>query len=162
VQNEYDPGEGLGAGDHGFLAHNQPGVPELTPRPSYFPFYFFTRNFGTALLTTAKTGGPSAQVAVYASTWYDDVLAVIAINKSASPVTLNLTINGAPHPTRGNLWLLTAPSVDSPVSFLNGIGNDLPAGGPDPTGIAPYSMAFEGEPTLGLPAYSVASVLLYE
>ena len=43
VLNGWDPNSGLGAGDLGFLSAGQPGVPDLTPRPSYYPFYFYTR-----------------------------------------------------------------------------------------------------------------------
>ncbi len=158
VQNEYDAGSGFGAGDHGFLAFADPSVPDLTPRPSYFPFYFFTRNFGDVLLSST---GPADGVVVYASAWNEGVLGVVAINESADPRTLQLEVRPNQRYDHANVWLLSADDVEGPITLLNGIGNGLPAGGPDPTTVPPYTVRFDGSPELALPPYSLLSVLLY-
>jgi hypothetical protein len=159
IQNGYDPGVGLGAGDHGFLTMGHPDVDNLTPRPSYFPFYFFTRNFGDFRLTTQAIGD---EVSVYASAWKDNVVGVIAVNKAASDVTLSLDFIGGRQLTHGNVWILHAPEPDSLTTLLNGVGNGLPAGGPDPTRVLPYTIMFDGAPQVALPPYSVTSIVLYE
>ncbi|HKO91879.1 MAG TPA: hypothetical protein VJU61_12035 [Polyangiaceae bacterium] len=158
ILNGYDPNSGLGPGDHGILSVGQPGVPDLTPRPSYYPFYFYTRNFGDHLVEAASSDD---QVGVYASTWTGGGTGVVLINEADSSRRVTLTLDCASS-GRGNAWLLSGDGLDTQVVTLNGQRPSTLAGGPIPERVAPYSLAASGRGqfVITLPKTSVASVVI--
>ena len=69
-------------GDMAYLARNHPTVPDHTPYPNYYPFWFFTRNFGDREVLASSS---SPEVAVYASRFADGPLGVILVNETGPP-----------------------------------------------------------------------------
>jgi hypothetical protein len=159
VLNGYDDSGTYGPGDHGFLSLRQPNVPDLTPRPTYYAFYFFARNFGDRLVA-ASSSDPA--VSVYASRFTGDGIGVVAVNESTTARTLSLSIEGASSSGRSNVWILTGPSVEGPEVTLNGVASGYPAGGPLPDSVVPYTVAVTGGAlAFDVPGSSVTNIVIY-
>ena len=150
----------LGAGDHGFLSLYDPVAPDLTPRPIYYDFYFFTRNFGDRLVHAESS---DSEVTVYASTFTGGGVGIVAVNEAAESRTLSISISGASPSGQANAWILAGPSLEGPEVTLNGTANGYGTGGPLPESVTPYvlDVAASGEATIDVPASSVASIVVY-
>ncbi len=160
VINGYDVNPVLGAGDHGFLATQQEGVTDLTPRPSYYPFYFYTRNFGDTLVQTTSS---DPAVVAYGSTWTSGQTGLVLVNEGATSKHATLSFANGSGPTQpANVWSLTGASLEAQVVSLNGVGNGLAAGGVLPDDVKPYVLV-PSQKTLivDLPANSVTSLVSY-
>jgi hypothetical protein len=149
-----------GHGSHGFLSADQPGVPDLTPRPSYYAFYFFTRNFGDRMVK-ASSSDPSLQI--YASTWSNGKVGAVLVNEATQAKKIRFAFADGFRPSGpANVWVLSAPSLNSEAVKLNGIGNGLVSGGPPPENVKPYALnPTDGSVSLDVPANSVASIVVY-
>lgn len=159
VVNGYDTSGAYGPGDLGFLSLNQPSVPDLTPRPTYYDFYFFNRNFGDHLVA-ATSSDPA--VTAYASTFTGGGTGIVLVNEATDARTLSLSVSGISTTGQGNVWILSGPDVAGPSVTLNGVGNGYPAGGPLPDSVVPYVVATAGgATTLDVPGSSVTSIILY-
>jgi hypothetical protein len=160
VLNGYDTSSGFGAGDLGFLTVGQPGVPDFTPRPSYYPFYFYTRNFGDHLVEVTSS---DPAVTAYASTWSAGGAGVVLINEAASGKQLTVSLGGRHAFVRANVWVLSGDSLDAQRVSLNGRVPSTLVGGPLPETVSPYVLraSGSGEFMLTIPGDSVASVVLY-
>jgi hypothetical protein len=162
VVNGYDDtSTDLGGGDHGFLATGQPSVVDLTPRPSYYAFYFFTRNFGDHLVQATSNDG---QVAAYASTWTGGGAGVVLVNQAPSSRSVTLHFSGARPSGSANAWILTGNSLGATSVTLNGKGpGNSVAGGPVVDNVLPYRVDSDasGSFTLDLPGGSVGSIVVY-
>jgi hypothetical protein len=160
VLNGYDSPGTYGAGDHGFLSLGQPDVPDLTPRPTYYDFYFFTRNFGDRLLESVSS---DPLVTVNASSFTGGGVGVVAVNEAAESRSLSLSITGASFSGQANVWILSGPSLEGSQVTLNGIANGYAAGGPLPESALPYTIAVEtsGATKVDVPGSSVASIVMY-
>lgn len=158
VVNGYDAAGTYGPGDHGFLSLKDPNLPDLTPRPTYYPFYFFTRNFGDRLLA-ATSSDPA--VSVFASSFTGGGIGVVAVNEAATPRTLSLSVGGGASLARGNVWILGGPSVEGAQATLNGVAGNAAAGGPPIGSAVPYTVSVNGgATTFDVPGSSVASIVL--
>lgn len=159
VLNGYDPGSGLGHGDHGFLSVGQPGLPDFTPRPSYYPFYFYTRNFGDHLVE-ATSSDPA--LTVYASTWTGGGTGVVLVNEATSARRITIRVDCKGRVSRANAWILSGDGLDAEVVALNRQRPSTIAGGPFPEDVAPYTLTSEGDRfVLSVPPTSVASLVIY-
>jgi len=160
VQNGYDSPGTYGAGDHGFLSSGQPGVPDLTPRPTYYDFYFFSRNFGDHLVQSTSS---DPQVSVWASTFTGGGVGLLAVNEDTTSRSLTVSIAGASPAGQANIWILSGPTLEGPAVTLNGVGNGVAAGGPPPDAVAPYTLNVPatGAVTIDVPAASVTSIVVY-
>ena len=160
VLNNYDTSGAFGAGDSGFLSVNQPGVPDFTPRPSYYPFYFYTRNFGDHLVGVTSS---DPAVTAYASTWSDGATGVVVVNEAASSKRVTLSLSGGEPSERANAWVLSGDSLDAEQVTLNGQRASTLAGGPLPEAVVPYSLRASPDGTFvwTIPPNSVGSVVMY-
>jgi hypothetical protein len=160
VLNGYDSPGTYGPGDHGFLSLRQPDVPDLTPRPTYYDFYFFTRNFGDRLLGSVSS---DPLVTVYASSFTGGGVGVVAVNEAVESRALSLFITGASISGQGNVWILSGPAPEGSQVTLNGIAGGYPAGGPLPESVVPYTIAMEtsGTTRVDVPGSSVTSIVIH-
>jgi hypothetical protein len=139
----------------------QPGVPDLTPRPSYYAFYFFTRNFGDHLVSVTSS---DAQVVAYASTWTSGGSGIVIVNQSAGKRTLHLSFRRFVPSGAANAWILTGTGLDAQLVTLDGKGpGNTVAGGPLVGDVVPYRVVPDAAGTLvfDVPGGSVSSVVAY-
>jgi len=157
VANGWDDGR---QGDHGFLAKNSPNVPNFTPRPSYYPFFFYTRNFGDLFVPSTSS---DPEVVTYASRFSSGELGLILINESDAPRLASIDLGAMTAASAANAWVLTGSSLDSFAVSLNGIDNGLGEGGPAIGDVTPYyfTLPTSTQATMGLPAHSVVSLIVY-
>lgn len=66
-------------GDHGLMTRNDPDVPDYTPHPSFFAFYYYARCFGDVLVNATSE---KAEVPVYASKFSNGYLGLMIANES--------------------------------------------------------------------------------
>ena len=160
VLNGYNSPGTYGAGDQGFLSSGQTGVPDLTPRPTYYDFYFFSRNFDDRLVQATSS---DPQVRVWASTFTGGGIGMVAVNEDTSSRSLTVSIAGASVSGQANEWILSGPSLEGPTVTLNGVGNGVAAGGPAPESVTPYTLtvAAAGSVSVDVPAASVTSIVIY-
>ncbi|MGC4088149.1 MAG: hypothetical protein QM756_09660 [Polyangiaceae bacterium] len=158
VLNGYDSPGTYGAGDHGFLSQGQPNVPDFTPRPTYYPFYFFTHGFGDHLLASTSS---DALVSVYASSFTGGGVGLVLVNEAAEPRTASISIAGASLAGQANAWILSGPSAEGAAVTLNGIASGSAAGGSPPESVTPYTLTVSNSAVLSvdLPAWSVANLV---
>jgi hypothetical protein len=154
------PAPDFGPGDLGFLSVGQPGLPDFTPRPSYYPFYFYTRNFGDHLVGVTSS---DPQVTAYASTWTGGGTGIVLVNESAASKVVTLSLDCAAPSHAANMWVLSGDSLEAQVVTLNGQGPSTIGGGPLPETIAPYSLSPSSNGTfvVTVPKTSIASVVVY-
>lgn len=155
-----DTSTSFGGGDHGFLSTSQPGVPDLTPRPSYYAYYFYTRNFGDHLVSVRSS---DTQVVAYASTWSTGGAGLVVVNESVSSRTIHVSFSRfAPHGP-ANAWIVTGSSLTSEIVTLNGKGpSNTVAGGPVVADVTPYRLDPNGATlALDVPGGSVTSIVAY-
>ena len=116
-----------GVGDTGFMARNNPAVPDYTPYSTYYPFYFFTRNFGDRALEATSS---EPEIPIYASRFNSGELGLIIVNETSSNrsavIDLNAFITSGPV----NAWILSGSDLAATAVTLNGVGNGLAYGGP--------------------------------
>ena len=89
--NFWDIQNGDGEEDHGMFTYGETGVEDNIPHPGYFPYYFFNKMSGDALISSTCNND---SVFVYASKFTNGYLALAAINESSSDK--NVTVN-IPH-----------------------------------------------------------------
>lgn len=148
-------------GDMGMLARNNDanGVPDFTPYPSYYPYYFYGVNFGDRIVETSSTRD---DVVVYGSQFTaDGNLALIIINETAAKnVSLDL---GSFVAGDVNGWSLSGAGLDAFPVTLNGVANGYTYGGPLIEDVTPYYTDLAGSTavTVALEPYSVTSLIIY-
>ncbi len=146
-------------GDMGMLARNHPTVPDHTPYPSYYPYYFYQVNFGDRLLASSSSDD---DVKVYASQFTaDGNVGLIIVNETAAKTaTLDL---GAFTAGDVNGWSLTGGDLDQFAVTLNGVANGYTHGGPLLEDVTPYHTDANASNTLtvALDPFSVTSLVLY-
>ncbi len=160
VLNGYDAPGTYGAGDQGFLSSGQPGVPDLTPRPTYYDFYFFSRNFGDRLVAATST---DPKVSVWASTFTGGGVGLVVVNEDTTSRSLTVSIAGASPSRNANVWILSGPTLEGPAVTLNGVSNGVAAGGPAPEAVPAYTLTVPSAApvSLDVPAASVTSIVVY-
>ena len=146
-------------GDHAFTSKSHPGVPNYTPYPHYYPFYFYTRNFGEWLINSSSD---DSDVHVFASKFTNGNIGIIIVNEAPvnHTASINLNINSG---ADINSWVLTGDSLTSMDISLNGQKSGYPAGGPsDVSAVPPYfTELYKVNPFfINLEKYSVTSLLI--
>lgn len=118
-----------GTGDTGFLARNNPAVPDHTPYANYFVYWLFARNFGDRALVASSL---DPEVVVHASRFASGELGLMLVNETAAPRTATIRLNGFSPSGPVNGWVLGGSGLAATAVTLNGVGNGLLYGGPLP------------------------------
>lgn len=159
VLNGWETTPGVGTGDLGFLSRGQADVPNLTPRPSYYPFFFYTRNFGDRLVTATSS---ESTLVVYASTFGSGEVGLVLINEAKVPKSARISFEGFTPGAEANVWILAGDSLEAQAVTVNGIPSGSIAGGPTLDLVVPYRTTPKaGELVVDVPALSVTSVVAY-
>lgn len=145
-------------GDMGFVSWNDTLIPNGTPRPSFFVYYYATRYLGNRQLTSTITGD---SLKGYGSIDDNGNIGAVIINQSDMQKTINLQIQNT-SPQRIYWHSLHADSkLDKKVKINQYENAALPEGGPaNYASILPYGASFTSGDNLLLEPNSVNFVLV--
>ncbi|MBN2801996.1 MAG: hypothetical protein JXR91_02760 [Deltaproteobacteria bacterium] len=155
IANEWKNG-----GDLGFVSRNHPEIPDYSPYPAYYSFYFFAKKFGDTLVESFQN---NYDVHVYAGKFSDKGVSLIIVNpnnysKTASVKIADTNLNGII-----NGWILDGPDFMGPKIFFNDISTIHEAAGTEIKEEYTYTSAFDPQKRIALPvrANSVSSFIIY-
>jgi hypothetical protein len=147
--------------DHGMYSFgNEPGVEQYAPRPAFYHLYYQRRFTGDVLLNMAHRG--DTNVVAYPTAFSSGQVAVTMVNKSTYDAVVRLNIQDYTFGDRYYTYTLTGDGKDfSRKVFVNGIGNNGVAGGPENyESIEAFSCLIGDEIKIKLPRYSTAFILV--
>jgi hypothetical protein len=158
LANSWDNGN-----DHGMFSQgNEPGVPRWNPRPVFYYMTYFQRFCGDHLVSTHVTD--DSNIVAYASRFSSGEAGVILVNKGKTAQSVQLKFDKFNIGKRCYWYLLTGGKDNSDFSlqvFVNGIGPELPAGGPaNFEEIKASSVQLKSRLVFDLPPYSVQYLLI--
>ena len=153
--NFWDIQNGAGEEDHGMFTLQETGVEDNIPHPSFFPYYFYNKMFGDALVSSQSS---DEEVFVYASRFSNNYAAVAVINESGSDKDVSITF---PHYRVSDTvyrYELSTDALSSRKIYINNITS--PTGelyAPrDYDNIPPYMQKLSGKGIItGVKKYSV-------
>ena len=117
--------------DHGMYSYNEPNIPNYTPHPAFYHLYYMRRHTGDVLLNSTVTGAPGVVITPTAFSSGHIGATVVNTTKVRKVVRLNLKDYGVG--ARFYTYTLTGTEGQdfSRKVYVNGIGGNLAAGGPD-------------------------------
>jgi len=148
----------------GFLALSDPEQKDFSPRPTYLPFYYFSKCFGDNMVQSSSS---NSAVKSYASTFTSGQAGVVLINTSSTPKTVKLLINKNSQPEQIDKlqWFeVYANTIEPTVAgykkfYVNGQTGTTTGGGPDLNLVKPYQTTYSAGNVFTMPAYSVFFVV---
>lgn len=148
--------------DHGMFSYgDEPGILQYSPRPAFFHLYYLQRFSGDVLLNSSLRG--STKIVIIPTAFSSGQVGTVIVNSGRSPEIVRLNIENFGFGERYYTYTLTGlPNIDfSRKVFINGIGNNLEAGGPDNyESILASSSLISNEIKIKAPAFSVTFVLI--
>ena len=149
-----------GTGDTGFLARNNPAVPDHTPYANYFVYWLFARNFGDRALVTSSL---DPEVVVHAGRFASGEVGLMLVNETAAPRTATIRLAGFSPSGPVNGWVLSGADLAATAVTLNGVGNGLLYGGPLPETVPTLIGTADPQGVLSvrLEPHSLTSLLVY-
>jgi len=149
--------------DHGMYSYGQePGIDTYAPRPAFYYLYFMRKFSGDIMLFSSMRG--DTNVLVYPTGFNTGHASAIIINKSRVPQVARININDFRFGDRYYYYTLTGGDDNGDFSrkvFVNGLSNELMAGGPENYGDIPSWSSIIGEEIkLELPPLSATYLLI--
>jgi len=148
--------------DHGMFSYgDEPGVPQYYPRPAFFHLYYLQKYTGDVLLNSSLKG--DTKIVAIPTAFSSGQVGTAIVNTGTTEHIVRLNIENFRFGDRYYTYTLTGiPGTDfSRKVFVNGIGNNLEAGGPDNyESIAANSSLIEDEIRIKAPSLSVTFVLV--
>lgn len=157
-KNGYD--SAYGGGDHAMLSDGEPGLPNATPRPTFYAFALMSRVFGDHMV---ESESGDSQVRAYATGYDGGGLGLVISNEKSAAVALELDLGGFEPKGQASLYTVTAEGLNSKKVAFNGVYGEAPAGGPFPiASIPPYTVELKAGKTLkvSIPATSLVGLVL--
>jgi len=149
--------------DHGmFSSGNEPGIPQYTPRPAFFHLYYLQKYTGDVLLNSSLKGDDT-KIAVIPTAFHSGQAGAVVVNTGSTKQVVRINIENFGFGNRYFTYTLTgtANTDFSRKVFVNGIGNNLDAGGPDNYEIIKAnSSLIDNEIRIKTPPLSVTFVLI--
>ncbi|MDM8001907.1 MAG: glycosyl hydrolase [Bacteroidota bacterium] len=117
--------------DHGMYSYNEPNIPNYTPHPAFYHLYYMRRYTGDVLLNSTVTGAAGVVITPTAFSSGHIGASLVNTTKVRKVARLNLKDYGVG--ARFYTYTLTGTEGQdfSRKVFVNGIGGNLAAGGPD-------------------------------
>ena len=159
LANAWDNGN-----DHGmFNIGDEPdGVPKWNPRPAFYHLYFFQKFLGDRLVNANISG--NANIESFASTFSSGQVAVTLVNKSGTPINVEIKVNNFNAGSRYYWYSLTGGDDNGEFSrkvFVNGQGPSGAAGGPASYAtLNAFSAMCSGGIKVSVPAYATVCVAI--
>jgi hypothetical protein len=144
-----------------FSYGDEPGVMQYSPRPAFFHLYYLQRFTGDVLLNSSLKG--NAKIVVIPTAFSSGQVGTVIVNSGRVQQIVRLNIENFRFGDRYYTYTLTGvPNIDfSRKVFINGIGNNLEAGGPDNyESIIARSSLIPDEIKVKAPPFSVIFVLI--
>lgn len=115
--NQWDLANGRAAnGSEYGLMHEDNGFYRA---PQYYVYPLWAR-FGTEMAPAMVTADPATPLSVYAGKVNDTTLSVLAINKSATPITATIAVDGAAAPVSALVYTVNAATSSAQSVAYNG------------------------------------------
>lgn len=135
IANGYDETEG----DHGLLSRNNPNLPDNTPHPSFFAYYYFDSFFGDVML---RTYNEQSSFYAYASRFSTGEAGMVIVNPTIEEKTVAIDLDEF-DPGDSVYWFTV--SADDPesnnIEINENRGPEYGFGPENYSDIAPYSSA---------------------
>lgn len=147
--------------DHGMYSYNESGIPNYTPHPAFYHLYYLQKFTGDVMLNSTIAGTPGIEIIPTA--FNSGQVGAAIINTSKIQKVVRLNIKNFKFGDRYFTYTLTGNTGEdfSRKVFINGIGNNLDAGGPDNyESIKANSSLITDEIRIKIPPLSVTYVLV--
>ncbi len=118
--------------DHGmFSSGDEPGIVQYSPRPVFFDLYYFQKYTGDVLLNSLVNG--DSKIVVIPTAFSSGQVGTVIVNTGRTQQITRLNLKNFRYGDRYFTYTLTGtPNTDfSRKVFINGVGNNLDAGGPE-------------------------------
>jgi hypothetical protein len=125
------------SGDHGILSRNDPYVPDFTPHPSFFAYYYYKRFMGDVMVSSTHTEN---NLYLYASRFSTGEAGIILINPTDTEKTITMNLIDFKPGQRAYWYSVAANDPEDRTIEIN--NNRGPENGFAPTNyweIQPYS-----------------------
>lgn len=122
MANQWNLANGRGANttDYGLVDQDS-----YRPYPKYYVYPLWAR-FGTQMLPITTTLDAETTLSVYGGRIDDTTLSLLAINKTGTPITTQIEIEGIRTVQSGLVDIMRAPALDSLTVTFNGINDPDP------------------------------------
>lgn len=162
--NHWDWRNGLDSklgGDHALLSNDDPGVPDGTPRPSYYSFVLYRMASGDHLVESSSS---DPRVKVYASRFKGGEAGLVVVNETDQPRKVEVALQGGSLKGQWQGWLLTGKDIHARQVAWNGVEGPEKGGGPFPVDPIPaYRGSFkaDGPFAVTVPPASASGFVIY-
>lgn len=140
---------------HGILAKNDPNQPDYSPRPSYTPYYYYSRYFGDQMVKSEVIG--SKNVRAHASTFSSGEIGLVLLNYSDTIQDVAISYNGMSE--NDTIYWYSVHADDQVIGnkkfYVNNITGTTVGGGPDSLDkVQPFMAIMRDSVYLSLPKLS--------
>lgn len=138
---------------HGLITINDPRQATYTPRSTFFPYYFYSKYFGSHILNASSN---KSNVKVYASGYKDEELGIVLVNIGATEELVDLNIDATKYNTAywHEMYALNVNSENSKF-YINGQTSTTVGGGPvDFEAVSAYESTYKSNSLVKLKPYS--------
>lgn len=149
--------------DHGmFASADEPGVTLRTPHPVFYYMYYFQKFFGDQMINSTVVG--SSNIVTYASSFTSGQSGIVLVNKGTTKQIVSLNIANLSNAKSYYRYVLTGGTDNGSFSrkvFVNGLGSNQEAGGPDSyTNLKALGTSINGVIKFEVPPLSVTYLLV--
>jgi len=138
---------------HGLITINDPRQATYTPRSTFFPYYFYSKYFGSHILNASSN---KSNVKVYASGYKEGELGLVLVNIGATEELVNLNIDATKYNTVywHEMYALNV-NLENSKFYINGLTSTTVGGGPvDFEAVSAYESAYKSNSLVKLKPYS--------
>jgi hypothetical protein len=138
---------------HGLITINDPRQATYTPRSTFFPYYFYSKYFGSHILNANSNKG---NLKVYASGYKDGELGIVLVNIGATDELVDLNIDATKYNTAywHEMYALDINSENSKF-YINGQTSTTTGGGPvDFEAVPAYQSEYKANSLVKIKPYS--------
>lgn len=142
---------------HGILAKSDPGQPDYSPRPSYTPYYYYSRCFGDQMVESVVTG--NSEVKSHASTFSSGEIGLVLLNYSNTAQDVAISYAGMSNNDTVYWYSVHADNqnIGNKKFYVNGITGTTAGGGPDDIDqVDPFKATLQSSAHLSLPPFSTS------
>ena len=130
---------GSGEGDHGMLSRKDPDVPDNTPHPSFFAYYYSNKFMGDVMVKSENDSSADGNLTVSATKFSDGNAGIIIVNSGTTAQQVELNLQNITPNDRLYWYEVTGDDGEDYTVDVNGISGSNIIGGPDNySAIAPY------------------------
>ena len=128
-----------GEGDHGMLSRKESNVPDNTPHPNFFAYYYSNKFMGNVMIKSENDSSADGNLTVSATKFSDGNAGIIIVNSGTTTQQVELDLQNFTPKDRLYWYEVTGDDGEDYTVDVNGISGSQIIGGPDDyAAIAPY------------------------